>query len=81
MKLSCLFVTSRSAALQLFDGGKYHTLKPYRLLVDGCEAFETDRVVTSLYDLKPDTEYTVSVLDGDEVIASLSLRTCPKAYL
>ncbi len=79
MKLSCLFVTSRSAALQLFDGGKYHTLKPYCLMINGCKAFETDRVVTGLYDLKPDTGYDVSVLDGDEVIASLTLRTLPES--
>ena len=57
MELSCLFTTSRSAALKLFDGGKYNTLKPYRVTVNGAFYAETDRVITSLYDLKPDTEY------------------------
>ena len=79
MELSCLFSTSRSAAIRLFDGGKYHTLKPYRLLLNGTEVLETNRVITSLYDLQPDTEYAVSVLDGEEIIASLSLRTMPES--
>ncbi|MBR6569670.1 MAG: glycoside hydrolase family 28 protein, partial [Clostridia bacterium] len=75
MELSCLFTTSRSAALKLFDGGKYNTLKPYRLFVNGEFYAEADRVITSLYKLQPDTAYDVCVMDGDEQIACISLRT------
>ena len=34
MELSCLLTTSRSAALKLFDGGKYNTLKAYPEYMD-----------------------------------------------
>ncbi len=75
MELSCLFTTSRSAALKLFDGGKYNTLKPYRLLLNGEPLMETNRTITSLYGLKPDTEYRISVADGEE---NITIRTLPE---
>lgn len=79
MELSVLFTTSRSAALKLFDGGKYHTLKSYRLLLNGEPYAEADHTITSLYGLKPDTEYSISVLHGEEPIASIAIRTLPES--
>ncbi len=80
MKLSCLFVSCRSAALCLDDGGLYHTRRPYRVTLNGAEVLTTDRVVTSLYGLWPDTEYAVSVHDGATELASLSLHTEKESY-
>ncbi len=75
MELSCLFVSGRSAALQLADGGLYHTQKPYTVFLNGEKAMVTDRVVTNLYGLWPDTDYTVEIADGEEKIASLTFHT------
>lgn len=57
--MELLFATSRSAAIRLFDGGKYHTLKPHSLFLNGKPFGETSRTITSLWNLLPDTEYTV----------------------
>ena len=75
MKLTCLFVSGRSAALQLEDGGLYNTLKPYTLRINGERCVTTVQVVTNLYGLWPDTEYTVEVLDGEEQAAVISFHT------
>ena len=75
MELSCLFVSGRSAALQLADGGLYNTLKPYTIFVNGQAWKTTDRVVTNLYGLWPDTDYLVEVMDGGEKAASITLKT------
>ena len=75
MELSCLLTTGRSAVLKLFDGGKYHTLKPYRIFLNGEPHTETDRTITSIYGLKPDTEYRVSVMEGETEQASLNIHT------
>ena len=75
MELSCLLTTSRSAAIRLFDGGKYHTCQPYEVHVNGKPFMETDRVITSLWGLEPDTEYTVSVFGGDHQLGCITLRT------
>lgn len=75
MELACLFVSSRSVTLQLEDGGLYHTLQTYRLRMNGEDWGMTDRVITSLYGLRPDTAYAVEVMDGDEVVARGTFRT------
>ena len=38
MKLELLFVSGRSATVQLEDGGLYETKKPYRLTLNGKDA-------------------------------------------
>ena len=75
MELSCLLTTSRSAVLKLFDGGKYHTLQSYRVVMNGETVLETNRTITSLYGLKPDTEYQIAVLDGETRAAAIIIRT------
>lgn len=75
MELTCLFASSRSAALQLEDGGLYNTLRPYRLCVNGEDWGATDRVVTNVYGLWPDTAYTAEVLDGEAAVARVTFRT------
>ena len=75
MELSVLFTTSRSAALKLFDGGTYHTCRPYRVSLNGAEPVLADRTITSLYNLKPDTCYEAVVLDGSEQVGAVAFRT------
>jgi len=80
MEMKALFVSGRSVTVEIADGGLYQTLKPYRLLLNGQDAGEASTVVTSLYGLWPDTEYTLRVLDGEEEIASLTFRTEEESY-
>ncbi len=75
MQLSCLFTSARSVTLRLDDGGLYHTKHPYRLTLDGHAAGTTDRVVTSLYGLLPDTHHTLCVWDGNMLAGCVDIVT------
>ncbi len=68
MEISLLMKSARSAVLKLADGGIYYTKQTYSLLVNGGKVKETNTVVTSLFDLKPDTEYTVEVVTKDGAV-------------
>ncbi len=61
MKLRNLLVTSRNAVIEIEDGGIYYTKEPYQLSINGIYNFTTDRVISSIPDLKPDTVYTIKV--------------------
>ena len=61
MELRILYHTARSAVLELADGGKYHTRIPWQVYLNGMPVCRTDRVITNLFGLSPDTDYTVSV--------------------
>ncbi len=76
MEIQLIMRTARSVTVALDDGGTYETREPYRLLLNDEERIETDVVVTSLYDLEPDTVYTLVVTNkkGD-VVGRLSFRT------
>ena len=52
----------RFAVLQLPDEGKYRAKESYELFVDGCAWGSSDTVVTSLYDLTPDTKVCVEAV-------------------
>ena len=57
MQISLVMKTARSATFLLDDGGIYHTKKEYKILLNNKEIKTTDTVVTSVFDLKPDTDY------------------------
>ena len=75
-----LFVSARSATIEIPDGGLYHTQKPYRLLLNGEEWGCAETVVHSLYDLWPDTAYTLQVLDESGAAGCVSFRTAEESY-
>lgn len=76
MEIELLTKTARSATLKFADGGIYNTKEPYLLTLNGEQVQETDTVVTSLFGLKPDTEYalTVTTRQGGEM-GKFSFRT------
>ena len=82
MKL--LFVSGRSASLLLSEGGDYFLPRPLALsLRFGAETLplgEETRSVFSLFDLQPDTEYTVTARSADGEEDSLVFRTEPESY-
>lgn len=61
MEIRLVMKTARSVSLELDDGGIYKTKEVYRILVNGDEVKTTDTVITSLYGLKPDTDYEIGV--------------------
>ena len=60
MELKFVTATSRSAVVELTESGKFYTEKPYEIYVDGSKYMDSEKVVTTLYGLKPDTLYKVS---------------------
>lgn len=75
MELGLERVSARSAVVNIFDGGKYNTLSPYRMVLNGREAGDADRCVTYLPGLKPDTDYILELLKEGKKEASLAFRT------
>ena len=60
-EIRLLHCSSRCAVLEIADGGIFYTLRPYSVRINGGEPFETDRVITPLFGLKPDSQIEVKV--------------------
>ena len=74
MEARILFHTARSAVLEIPDGGLYETLKPWAVILNGKTVLITDRVITNLFHLKPDTVYEVEVVPADETAQFQNLQ-------
>lgn len=75
MNISLVMNTARSAVIEIEDGGRYFTKKPYIVKVNGQVYTETDRTITNLHNLKPETSYTVEVFDKEVSLGSVSFTT------
>ena len=75
-----LFVSGRSVTVEIPDGGLYHTMKPYRVAVNGVEFPRAETVVHSIYGLWPDTEYTVQIFDGDCEVGRTAFHTEEESF-
>ena len=53
MELKLVIKTGRSAVVEFDDGGKYYSKEEYTLLINGEEYGKTEKVVTTIYGLKP----------------------------
>ncbi len=68
MELILVTNTARNAVVELTESGKYYTEKEYEIYVNGEKYMDSNRVITSIYGLKPDTEYEVkAVYDGAQI--------------
>lgn len=76
--LKLLSATSRSATLLMEDGGKYDTVKPYELVMDGQPKGTVTRCVFSVYGLEPQSEHSLSLMDSGRALASLHFTTKPE---
>ena len=76
MELKLVMRTARSAVMEIADGGTFYTKEKYQILLNGEFVKNAETVITSLYDLKPETKYEVAVLkeDGSEC-GSLNFTT------
>ena len=75
MEIIHVMHTARSAVIEMKDGGRYFTLRPYRIFVNGAEKTTSDRTITSLYGLKPDSRQLIEVYDGQEKVGEVSFKT------
>ena len=75
MELKLVMKTTRNVVVELTDSGKFYSEKPYEIMVDGVKFMDSDRVVTTLYGLKPDTEYEIGVNYPGEKVAPIMVRT------
>ena len=76
MEIQLVMRTARSVTVTLDDGGTYETKESYRLFLNDEEQKETDTVVTSLYDLEPNTAYTLVVKKkSGDIEGHLSFQT------
>ena len=66
MNISLVMNTARSAVIEIADGGRYFTKKPYIVKINGVVYGETDRIITNIHDLKPETTYLVEVCKKGE---------------
>mgnify|MGYP003291789232 CR=1 FL=1 len=76
MDIKLMMKSARSAVIEICDGGTFYTKDAYQILINGAFIKEAETVITSLYDLKPETEYEVSVLHKDgSLLGSVKFTT------
>lgn len=74
MTIKVIFQTARCVTLEIEDNSIYESEQARKIYVNGVLYQETNRVITSIYGLKPDTEYVIEVLCGEEK-ECVSIRT------
>ena len=75
MEVKVIMNTARSAVLEIKDGGRYYTGHTYRIFVNGTEVLHTQKTITSLFDLKPDTLQQVEVFQEETKVGEVEFRT------
>lgn len=75
MEVMHIMNTARSAVIEIKDGGRHFTLRPYKVFVNGQEKKTTENTITSLYGLEPDSRQLVEVYDGAQKVGEVSFQT------
>ncbi len=75
MELKLVTNTARSAVIELTESGKYYTEQSYDIYVNGEKFAESNKVITSLYGLTPDTEYEITAEYAGKKVNTISFRT------
>lgn len=68
-------VSGRSCTVLLDAQGDYYARTPHRLVLNGEDRGEDARSVCTLFDLWPDTEYTLESWTGEELDGTVTFRT------
>ncbi len=61
MELKLIHKNARSVVFEICDGGKYYTEGKYIIFLNGIEYKETDTVINTIFGLKPDEKYVITV--------------------
>lgn len=75
MELKLVAKTARCIVVELTDSGKYYTEKEYDIYVNDVKTVTGNKVITSIYGLKPDTEYVIRAEYAGETAKTLSVKT------
>lgn len=75
MELKLVAKTARSICFEITESGKYFTEKPYDIILDGRKIMDGEKVVTTIHNLEPDTEYEITVEMEGENIPPLKVKT------
>lgn len=75
MNAKVIFKTSRSFILELVEYGVFYGEKEYEIWLNDSFYQKSNRIIQSVYGLKPETEYQVILKVEGEVLASLSVTT------
>ena len=75
MEITHVMHTARSATIEIKDGGRHFTKQPYRVVANGKEVLTTEKTITSLFGLTPDTKYLVEIFVGEEKLGEVSFKT------
>jgi len=59
MEIRTIFRTARCVTIEIVDGSIFETGREYEIYVNDRFYKKTSRVITSIYDLKPDTDYRI----------------------
>lgn len=68
MNINVIFQTARCVTVEIQDGGIFETEQEYEIYVNDRLWKTTSRVITSIYDLKPDTEYRIRVGEAEKAV-------------
>ena len=75
MELTVLSVTSRGIVTELTESGKYYSKDSYDIYINGEKYLTTDKVITSVNGLKPDTAYEVSAVYQGNTYGPVKVKT------
>ena len=75
MNIEIKLLSARSITFVLNDCGIYNTDEKYSVYLNSKFVKETDTVVNSLFHLKPDTDYELSIKKESETVCSTSFHT------
>lgn len=75
MKINMLMKTARSVSFEIEDGSVVYTDKEYDVYLIDKFVMTTNHVVTSIYNLKPNTHYSVYVSNNDIISEMLEFTT------
>lgn len=75
MEIKTVMHTARSAVIEIRDGGRHFTRRPYRVVVNGQEIMTMEKTVVSLFGLKPQTLYRVEIYDGEQLLGTTEFTT------
>jgi polygalacturonase len=76
MEVKLLMKSARVAVIELSDGGIYETLEPYDIYVNGRKQLTSTTVITSIHDLKPETDVEIVVKNrAGEELSSIGFTT------
>ena len=75
MNIILVWKTARSAVIEIEDGGLFYTMQTYEIRLNGTNYGKTDRVITSIYGLLPETAYIVELVSQNMVLGSVKFAT------